>query len=132
MIKNGGSSIYARNGSARKPDQPAGFRQNKPANPIAISSTPNVQTMAAPEGQIPLEREKQPGHPAEQSDDPADKQTVGQGSSKIDPANGRHDQVAENKQHAGDANEAGHDEPEKRVKQKIPPVHAQAILPLEK
>ena len=53
------------------------------------------------------------------------------GPSKIDPANGGHDQVAENKQHAGNANEAGHDEPEKRVKQKIPPAHAQLILPLE-
>ncbi len=48
--------------------------------------------------------------------------------SKIDPANGGHDQIAENKQHAGDADEAGHDEPEKRVKQKIPPAHAQAML----
>ena len=51
-----------------------------------------------------------------------------QGASEIDPANGGHDQIAENKQHAGDANEAGHDEPEKRVKQKIPPAHAQAVL----
>jgi len=33
MIEKEGDSIYARNGSARKPDQPFGFRRNKLANP---------------------------------------------------------------------------------------------------
>ena len=128
MIKKMGSSIYARNGSVRKPDQPAGLRRNKPANPITISSTPNVQTMAAPEGRSHWKEKKQPGDPAEQRDDPADEQTVAKRSREIDPADRGHDQITENKQHAGDANEAGHDQTEKRVKQKIPPAHAQAVL----
>ena len=63
MIKKMGSSIYARNGSVRKPDQPAALRRNKPTNPIAISSTPNVQTMAAPEGRSHWNERNNPATP---------------------------------------------------------------------
>jgi hypothetical protein len=60
--------------------------------------------MAAPKGRSHWKERNNPatGHPTEQSDGPADKQTVGQGPSEIDPSNGGHNQVTENKQHAGD------------------------------
>ena len=63
MIKKEESSIYARNGSGRKPDQPSGFRRKKLANPIMISSPPNVQTMAAPEGRSHWKERNNPATP---------------------------------------------------------------------
>ena len=102
MIKNGGSSIYARNGSARKPDQPAALRRKQARKSDRDKQQTKCVNDGRAQGQVPLEREKQPGHPTEQSDGPADKQTVGQGPSEIDPSNGGHNQVTENKQHAGD------------------------------
>ena len=94
------------------------FAGTSPQNPIAISSTPKCANDGRARGQIPLERENNPATPPSRAMTQPISRRLRQGTSEIDPADGGHDQVAENQQHAGDANEAGHDEAKQRVKRK--------------
>src|SRR3989442_1614287 len=75
-------------------------------------------------GQAPPIGEKQPSAPADKCDDPADEQPDSDSLRKIDPTNGRHNQVTENQEHAGNADETSHDQTKECVKKKIPQADA--------
>ncbi len=47
---------------------------------------------------------------------------------EIDSANGRHNEVTKDEQNSGNADETGHNQAERGVKEKIPPAHAVSLF----
>jgi hypothetical protein len=69
-------------------------------------------------------REEQTRDATDERDSPADKKAGRIRPHDGDCANRGHDQIAEHKQNAGDADESGHHDAEGGVKEKIPPAHS--------
>src|SRR5205814_3431373 len=74
------------------------------------------------------EGEKQTGDSADECNDPTDEQAVTDSRRQIDSANCWNNQITKDQQYAGDANEAGHHQPEYGIEKEIPPAHTQTFL----
>ena len=87
-----------------------------------------MQTIAAPDGRSHQKERNKPAIPPSN----AMSQPMRSGRlilvRQIDSANRRHNQITEDEQNAGDADETRHDQTEDRVKEKIPPAHAQTFF----
>src|SRR5207302_10734444 len=89
---------------------------------------PERQNDRRPGRQTPPEQQNRPRHSANKRYDPADQQSGTDPLREIDSTNRRRNQVTENQQHAGNADETSHDQTKECVKKKIPPANAQAFL----